>query len=75
MPDSLVVGGGGEVLLIDTVHPVLLKDILVDKDGRQVMVVSADIPADGCFGQRFLPFGIIGEAQEEPEDGDEVDDS
>lgn len=72
MSDSLVVGGGGEVLLIDPVHPVLLKDILVDKDGGQVMVVAADIPTDRGLGERFLPFRIIGETQEQPEDGDEV---
>ena len=75
MSKSLIVSWRGEVLLVDFVHPVLLPDILVDKDGGEVMIVPAHIPADGGFGPGFFPFRIIGESQEEPEDGDEVDDA
>lgn len=75
MPEGLIIRWRGEVLLVDIIHPVLLPDILVDKDGGEVMIVPAHIPADGGFGPGFFPFRIIGESQEEPEDGDEVDDA
>ena len=62
MPEGLVLCRGREVLLIDIIHPDLLSEIMIDKDGRQVMVIAAHIPADGSFGPGFFPFRIIREA-------------
>lgn len=73
MSECLVLCGGWEILLIDIIHPGLLPYIMIDKDGRQVMVIAAHIPTDGSFGPGFFPFRIIGESQEEPDDGDEDD--
>jgi len=73
MTEGLVLCGGREVLLIDIIHPGLLPEIMIDKDGWQVMVVPTYIPADGGFGPGFFPFRIVGEAQEKPDDGDEDD--
>ena len=75
MPEGLIIRWRGEVLLVDIIHPVLLPDILVDKDGGEVMIVPAHITADGGFGPGLFPFRIIRKSQEEPEDGDEVDDA
>lgn len=75
MPEGLIISRGREILLIDVIHPVLLPDILIDKDGGKVMIVSTDIPADGGFRPWFFPLRIIGEAKEEPKDGDKVDDA
>ena len=72
MTECLVIGWGREILFIDRIHPVLLPDILIDKDSREVMVVSADIPADRGFGPGLVPFRVPGETEKEPEDGDEV---
>ena len=49
----------------------MLPDILVDKDGWKIMVVSAYIPADGGFGPGFFPFRIIREAEVSPDKGDD----
>ena len=72
MPEGLVLCRGWEILLVDLIHPVLLPEV-VDKDGGEVMIIPAHIPADGGFGPGFFPFGVIGEAQEEPEESDEDD--
>ena len=73
MSEGLVLGRRWKILLVNLIHPVLLAEVMIDKNGRQVMIIPADIPADGCLGPGFFPLWIIGEAQEKPDDGDEKD--
>ena len=73
MTECLVLCGGREILLVDLIHPDLLPEIMINKDGRQVMVIAAHIPADGSFGPGFFPFRIVGETKEKQDDGDEDD--
>ena len=46
---------------------------MIDEDSREVVIVPAHVPADSSFGPGFFSFGVIGEAEVAPDQGDNDD--
>lgn len=46
---------------------------MIDEDRGEVVIVATYVPTDSCFRPGFFPFGVIGEAEVAPYQGDDDD--